>query len=215
MPSSSHVSRRAQAGAAPLLLPAAPGRPGYRVGGIHILLVFQGCEGEPGQAGEVDELIPVPGAGGDELGLGRRLGLGPAAEVRRVLPRLHSDNLEQLAARLQVGEAGHQGVVADDHPVPILVVESVHRLHGLGDGEHHGRVKGQGTALAPGPQGCHVHRERQGVEGVGHGGEKVVMGPAGPGLLVNDGHRYPPVPTGNRLSRENSPPRESAWWQRH
>ena len=56
-----------QAGAAPLLLPAAPGRPGYRVGGIHILLVFQGCEGEPGQAGEVDELIPVPGAGGDEL----------------------------------------------------------------------------------------------------------------------------------------------------
>ena len=64
------LQAKQQAGAAPLLLPAAPGRPGYRVGGIHILLVFQGCEGEPGQAGEVDELIPVPGAGGDELGLG-------------------------------------------------------------------------------------------------------------------------------------------------
>ena len=46
-----------QLGARPLLLPPAPGHPGHRVGGVQILLVLQGGDGEPGQAGEVDQLV--------------------------------------------------------------------------------------------------------------------------------------------------------------
>src|SRR5699024_5702312 len=101
-------------------------------------------------------------------------------------------DVELLAARMQVGEAGDQPVHLDDLPAPVLVQKGVYPLHGFGRPIDHGRIKGQPLPFAPGPQRRHVHRKSQSVKGMGHPGEKLVDLPPGPGFFLNDLHARPP-----------------------
>lgn len=159
----------------------APADPGHGVVHVQVSLVGHGRQLHPGKAGEVNKVLGLRGLV-QKCGLGGAFRLGPAAEVKKIVSTIYGHNVEKLRARMQVREAGNAPIQQKKLTACRIVAECLHRVHGFCGKVHHGAVKGAPGAAAPVHQLRYIHGKGDCVKGVGHGGEKVEDGLAGPVL---------------------------------
>ena len=113
--------------ALPLLAPAAPGRAGHESSGLAPRSFLKALTGNQGRQEKYTRL-----SGSQRQGVMKQRCASLAALPRRqksarVVPRVHGDYAEELAARREVGEARDEPLHAVNFPAAYLIVEGVPR----------------------------------------------------------------------------------------
>ena len=149
----------------------APGDAGNVVVLIKVPLVGAAGQVEPRCTGKIDQIVQLSALVQKGL-LGFAFGTGGAAEAVQIALLRQCDDVELLAAGLQVGEAGHALVQQPDLPAADGIAEVLHGVDRIGHQIPQRIVKGNAMGPCVSMEIGHIHSEGDAVKRLGHRREK-------------------------------------------